>query len=72
MRIEKIESTAKFVKGALVMHDLKAEYVGTNIIHTGFHVQVAKGTPINEADRIAEEVKEKISVPFARREEEED
>jgi hypothetical protein len=46
MRIEKIESTAKFVKGALVMHDLKAEYVGTNIIHTGFHVQVAKGTLI--------------------------
>lgn len=59
--MEKIESTAKSVKGVLGIHDLKAEYVGPNIIHTGFHIEVARGTPIEEADRIAEEVKEKIS-----------
>jgi cation diffusion facilitator family transporter len=59
--MEKIESTAKSVKGVLGVHDLKAEYVGPNVIHAGFHIEVAKNTPIEEADRIAEEVKEKIS-----------
>ncbi len=59
--MEKVESTAKSVKDVLGVHDLKAEYVGPNIVHTGFHIEVAKGTPIEEADRIAEEVKEKIN-----------
>lgn len=55
--MEKIESTAKSVKGVLGVHDLKAEYIGPNVIHTGFHIEVAKGMSIEEADRIAEEVK---------------
>lgn len=59
--MEKVESIAKTVKGVLGVHDLKAEYVGPNIVHTGFHIEVAKGTPIEEADRIAEEVKERVS-----------
>jgi len=59
--IEKVESTAKSVKGVLGIHDLKAEYVGPDIVHTGFHIEVAKGTPIEEADRIAHEVQEKVS-----------
>lgn len=59
--MEKVESIAKKVKGVLGVHDLKAEYVGPNVVHTGFHIEVAKGTPIEEADRIAEEVKERVS-----------
>lgn len=59
--MEKIESTAKSVKGVLGFHDLKAEYVGPNIVHTGFHIEVARGTPIEEADRISTEVQEKVS-----------
>jgi len=59
--MEKVETTAESVKGVLGVHDLKAEYVGPNVVHTGFHIEVAKGTPIEEADRIAEEVKEKVS-----------
>jgi len=59
--MEKVELTAKSVKGVLGVHDLKAEYVGPNLVHTGFHIEVAKGTPIEEADRIAEEVKERVS-----------
>jgi len=59
--MEKIESTAKSVEGVLGVHDLRAEYVGPNEIHTGFHIEVAKNTPIEEADRIVEEVKEKIT-----------
>jgi len=59
--ITKVESTAKSVEGVLDVHDLRAEYVGPNVVHTGFHIEVAKGTPIEEADRIAEEVKERVS-----------
>jgi len=59
--IEKVESTAKSVKGVLGVHDLKAEYVGPNIVHAGFHIEVAKGTLIEEADKIAEKVKERVS-----------
>jgi len=59
--LEKVEETAKSVRGVLGVHDLKAEYVGPSIIHSGFHIEVAKGTPVEEADRIAEEVRERIS-----------
>jgi len=58
--MEKVELTAKSVEGVLGVHDLKAEYVGPNVVHTGFHVEVAKGTSIEEADRIAEEVRERV------------
>jgi len=59
--VEKVESTAKSVKGVLGVHDLRAEYVGPNVVHTGFHIEVAKGTPIEEADRIAHEVENRVS-----------
>lgn len=59
--VKKVESTAKSVKGVLGVHDLKAEYVGPKVVHAGFHIDVAKGTPIEEADRIAHQVEEKIS-----------
>jgi len=36
--IGKVESTVKSVKGVLGVHDLKAEYVGPNVVHTGFHI----------------------------------
>ncbi len=56
----KVEFTAKSVKGVLGVHDLKAEYVGPDVVHVDFHIEVAKGTPIEEADRIAEEAREKV------------
>ncbi|MEM4701765.1 MAG: cation diffusion facilitator family transporter, partial [Candidatus Bathyarchaeia archaeon] len=59
--LEKVVSVAKSVEGVLGVHDLKAEYVGPEVIHASLHIEVAKGTPIEEADRIAEEVKEKVS-----------
>jgi len=59
--LEKLELTAMSVDGVLGVHDLKAEYVGPNIVHTGFHVEVAKGKPIQEADRIAHEVEKRVS-----------
>lgn len=59
--MEKVESTARSVKGVLGVHDLMAEYVGPNIVHAGLHIEVAKGMSIEEANRIAEEVKERVS-----------
>jgi len=58
--LEKVESTVKSARGVLGIHDLKAEYVGPNIVHTGFHIEVAKDTLIEEASRIAHEVNEKV------------
>lgn len=59
--LERIVKTAKSVEGVLSVHDLKAEYVGPDTVHAGFHIRVAVGTPIEEADRIAREVQERVS-----------
>jgi len=59
--MENVELTAKSVKGVLGVHDLRAEYVGPDVVHAGFDIEVAKGAPIEEADRIAEEVRDKVS-----------
>ena len=59
--MEQVELTARSVRGVLGVHDLRAEYVGPNLVHTGFHIEIARGTPIEEADRIAEEVKERVT-----------
>lgn len=59
--LSKVESAARSVKGVLGVHDLKAEYVGPNAVHAGFHIEVARGTPIEEADRIAEEVHGRVA-----------
>jgi cation diffusion facilitator family transporter len=59
--MERLESTAKSVSGVLGVHELRAEYVGPNIVHAGLHIDVARGTPIEEADRIAHEVEQRVS-----------
>ena len=58
---DKVQLAAMSVKGVLGIHDFKAEYVGPNIVHTGFHIEVARGTLIEEADRISQEVEERVS-----------
>lgn len=58
---EKLELTAKSVEGVLGVHDLKAQYVGPNIIQASLHVEVEKGTPILDADRIAHEIEERAT-----------
>jgi len=49
------------MSGVIGIHDLKAQYVGPGIVQASFHIEVAKGTPIEEADRITTEVEEKVS-----------
>lgn len=56
----KIENLALSVPGVLGVHDLRAEYVGPDIVHAGMHIEVLRGIPIEEADRITHEVEAKI------------
>lgn len=58
--IERIKSSAMSVSGVFGVHDLRAEYIGPDVVHIGMHIEVARGTPVEEADRIAEEVQTRI------------
>ena len=58
--LKNIEKMALSVAGVLGVHDLRAEYIGPDTVHVGMHIDVQKGTPIEEADRIAEEVRERV------------
>ena len=55
-----LEREARSVPGVLGVHDYRAEYVGPDVVHAGMHIEVARGLPIEEADRIAEEVMQRI------------
>jgi len=55
-----VGSTARSVDGVLGVHDMRAEYIGPDTVHIGMHIDVKPGLPIEEADRIAEEVREKV------------
>ena len=55
-----IEKLALSVPGVLGVHDLRAEYIGPDIVHAGMHIEVQSGLTIDEANRIAEEVDRRI------------
>jgi cation diffusion facilitator family transporter len=55
--LKTVEDLAHSVEGVLGVHELRAEYIGPDTIHVGMHIDVLRGTPIEEADRIAEEVR---------------
>lgn len=59
--LEKVKSTVMSVSGVLGIHDLKAEFVGPDSVHAGFHIEIEKGTTVEEADRIAEEIQERVA-----------
>lgn len=52
-----IEKASRGVPGVLGVHDLRAELIGPGQVHAGMHVEVARGTSIEEATRIAKEIK---------------
>ena len=56
----KMQTLARSVPGVLGVHDLRAEYIGPETIHAGMHIEVAKRTSIEKAERIADEVMHKI------------
>jgi cation diffusion facilitator family transporter len=58
--LARVESLVRSVPGVLGIHDLRAEYIGPEAIHAGMHIVVQSGQSIEEADRIAHEVHERV------------
>ena len=59
-RAEEATFEARSVPGVLDVHDLRAEYIWPGIVHAGMHIEVQRGLPIEEADRIADEVDKRV------------
>lgn len=55
-----LERTARSVRGVLGVHDIRAEYIGPDVVHAGMHLEVAAEMPVREANRIAEEVRQRL------------
>jgi len=58
--VRKIEAAALSVEGVLSLHKVMVECVGPNQIHAGFHIEVRRGLPVEEADRISLEVHKRV------------
>jgi cation diffusion facilitator family transporter len=58
--LAEVEKAARSVQGVLEVRDLRAEYVGPDVIHAGLHVVVPRGIPVEEAHRIAEAVRARV------------
>ena len=59
-----IEEMARSVKGVVGVHDMRAEMIGGQV-HLEMHIEVPRGTVIEEADRIAEQVEETVGKKIA-------
>jgi cation diffusion facilitator family transporter len=58
--VARIETLVRAVPGVVGVHSLKAEYIGPENLHGEMHIVVRRGTPIEEADRIAEAVRDQV------------
>jgi cation diffusion facilitator family transporter len=58
--LAKVETLARSVNGVLGIHELRAEYIGPDTVRAGMHIEVQRGLPIEEADRIADEVRDRV------------
>jgi cation diffusion facilitator family transporter len=58
--MEAIRQAALSTPGVLSVHNLRAEMIGPDAVHTALHIEVKRGTPIEQADAVATEVKERI------------
>ena len=56
----KVVETARGVGGVLDVHGLRGEYVGPEALNLDLHVEVRKGLPIEEANRIAHQIADRI------------
>jgi cation diffusion facilitator family transporter len=58
--LAEVERVARSVPGVMGVRDLRAEYVGPDIVHAGMRVVVPRGLSVDEAARIAEEVHRRV------------
>ncbi len=45
---------------AEIVRNLRAEYIGPGVVHAGLRIEVQRGLPIEEADRIAHQVHDQL------------
>lgn len=55
-----LERTARSVPGVLGVHDVRAEYIGPDVVHAGLHLEVPAEMPVREANKIADEVRRRL------------
>ena len=58
--LAQLERQARSVEGVLGVHGIRAETVGPDQVHAELHVEITRGTSIEEADRIGHEVLRRI------------
>ena len=58
--MDAIRQAVRSTPGVLSVHNLRAEMIGPEAVHTTLHIEIRRGTPIEEADVVATEVKARI------------
>ncbi len=58
--LERVRATALSVEGVQEVNEVRAEYIGPDVIHAGIRIRVPRHFSIAEADRVAEEVHERL------------
>ena len=58
--LAEIERAARSVPGVMGVRDLRAEYVGPDMVHAGLRIEVAGGLTVAEGARIAAEVDRRV------------
>jgi cation diffusion facilitator family transporter len=56
----RVEQAARSVEGVLDVRELRAEYVGPNVVHAGLHLVVPRTLSVGEAHRMAETVRTRV------------
>jgi cation diffusion facilitator family transporter len=58
--LARVEQAARSVEGVIDVRELRAEYVGPDVVHAGLRVVVPRSLPVEEAHRIAETVRNRV------------
>jgi cation diffusion facilitator family transporter len=58
--LARVEQAARSVDGVVDVRELRAEYVGPDIVHAGLHLMVPGGLSVQEAHRMAETVRARV------------
>jgi cation diffusion facilitator family transporter len=58
--MDRIRNVALATPGVLGVHDLRAEYIGPEVVHADLHIEVRRGLPVEEGDAIAEATMENV------------
>jgi divalent metal cation (Fe/Co/Zn/Cd) transporter len=58
--LARVERSARSVEGVLDVPEVRAEYVGPDVVHAGLRLVVAASLPVADAHRIVEAVRARV------------